>query len=63
MLGKNQFVFNKLQMGKIIQHYFDTVLLRNSNIKVTGVDYRGSPHRDFIIRTEEVKIIRKPKGS
>ena len=52
MAKKSEWIFDHLWMREIVQHYFDTVLLKNANIKVTSVDYRGSPDKQFIARLE-----------
>ena len=66
MQGNNQFVFNRIAMQKIVQHYLDTVLLKNSNIKVIDIKIvqgfptikivQGSPTRNFfIVYTESLE--------
>ena len=56
MQGNNQFVFNRIAMQEIVQHYLDTVLLKNSNIKVIDIKIvQGSPTRDFIVYTESLE--------
>ena len=56
MQGNNQFVFNRIAMQEIVQHYLDTVLLKNSNIKVIDIKIvQDSPTRDFIVYTESLE--------
>ncbi len=50
MQGNNEFIFNQATMQKIVQHYLNTVLLKDAvNTEVTSVKYRGTPDKDFIV--------------
>ncbi len=61
MQGKAEWYFGHLWMQEIVQHYFDTVLLKNANIKVVGIDYRNAPDKQFKVLLEECEEDAKVK--
>ena len=54
MQGNNTFHFNQVTMQEIVQHYLDTVLLKEGKkIVVTGIKYLGTASHAFEVSVTE----------